>query len=199
MKTGKEITVGELVTEIEKYRSYMKFTGGGVTISGGEPLLQPEFVREVFHQCQKLNIHTALDTSGFPDLTTSKSVLEFVDLVLLDIKSFDPNTYLHVTGVSIEPTLRFAEYLQEINKPTWIRFVLVPHVTDGNENVHQLAKFVSQLNNVEKVEILPFHKLGEYKWHELGYHYELGNTTPPSLEEIEKVKDIFKHCGVKVE
>ncbi|MEY3255521.1 MAG: pyruvate formate lyase-activating protein [Cyanobacteriota bacterium] len=199
IKTGKEITVGELVTEIEKYRSYMEFTGGGVTISGGEPLLQPEFVREVFRQCQELNIHTALDTSGFPDLTTSKSVLEFVDLVLLDIKSFDPNIYLHVAGVSIEPTLRFAEYLQEINKPTWIRFVLVPYLTDGDENVRQLAEFVSKLTNVEKVEILPFHKLGEYKWHELGYHYELGNTIPPSLEEIEKVKDIFSCYGVKVQ
>ncbi|TAF11006.1 MAG: pyruvate formate lyase-activating protein [Nostocales cyanobacterium] len=198
-EAGIETTPEELIAEIEKYRSYMQFSGGGVTISGGEPLLQPEFVKEIFRRCKELQIHTALDTSGFPDLTASKPVLEFVDLVLLDIKSFAPKTYLHVTGVPIEPTLKFAEYLREINKPTWIRFVLVPHLTDDPENVIKLAQFVSKLTNVEKVEVLPFHKLGEYKWHQLGYHYELENTQPPTAEEIQKVKDIFTSYGIQVQ
>jgi pyruvate formate lyase activating enzyme len=196
---GTEVTPAELITEILKYRSYMQFSGGGVTISGGEPLLQPEFVKEVFRRCQELQIHTALDTSGFPDLTTAKPVLEFVDLVLLDIKSFDPKTYLHLTGVPIEPTLRFAEYLRDINKPTWIRFVLVPNLTDYPDNVTKLAQFVSTLPNVEKIEVLPFHKLGEYKWHQMGYHYELENTQPPSYEQIQKVKDIFINYGIQVQ
>jgi pyruvate formate lyase activating enzyme len=196
---GIEVTPEELITEIEKYRSYMQFSGGGVTISGGEPLLQPEFVKEIFRRCQQLQIHTALDTSGFTDLTAAKPVLEFVDLVLLDIKSFDPKTYLHLTGVPIEPTLKFAEYLREINKPTWIRFVLVPNLTDDPKNITQLAEFVAKLPNVEKLEILPFHKLGEYKWHQLGYHYELENTQPPTTAEIQKVKDIFISYGIQVE
>lgn len=196
---GIEVTPEELIAEIKKYQSYMQFSGGGVTISGGEPLLQPEFIREIFRRCQELHIHTALDTSGFSDLTAAKPVLEFVDLVLLDIKSFDPQTYLHVTGVPIEPTLRFAEYLQEIHKPTWIRFVLVPQLTDDPENVSKLAEFVAKLTNVEKLEILPFNKLGEYKWHQLGYHYELEHTQSPSDEEIKKVRDIFLSYGIEVQ
>ncbi|GCL35283.1 pyruvate formate-lyase activating enzyme [Sphaerospermopsis reniformis] len=196
---GITVTPEELIAEIEKYRSYMQFSGGGVTISGGEPLLQPEFVREIFRRCKELQIHTALDTSGFPDLTASKPVLEFVDLVLLDIKSFDPKTYLHLTGVSVEPTLRFAEYLRDINKPTWIRFVLVPNLTDDLENVTKLAEFISKLTNIEKLEVLPFHKLGEYKWHQLKYHYELENTQPPTPEQIQKVQEIFIVHGIQVQ
>ena len=130
LEHGKQVTVDELIVEIQKYTSYMKASGGGVTISGGEPLFQPEFVREIFRRCKELGIHTALDTSGFCNLETAKSVLEFVDLVLLDIKSFDPATYTKVTQVDIKPTLILAKYLSEINKPAWIRFVLVPDLTD---------------------------------------------------------------------
>ena len=197
--SGREITVDELINDIQHYQSYLQFSGGGVTISGGEPLLQPEFVREIFRRCQELGIHTALDTSGFPDFEASKPVLDYVDLVLLDIKSFNPDIYHQVTGVAIAPTLHFATYLSQIQKPTWIRFVLVPGLTDDPENVAQLAQFVSTLNSVEKVEILPFHKMGEYKWQELGLDYTLSDTQPPTPEHVETVKAQFMQYGLTVE
>lgn len=196
-KYGLEVTVDELMLEIQKYRSYMQFSGGGVTISGGEPLMQPKFVGEIFRRCQELKIHTALDTSGYTNLDTAiKYVLDYVDLVLLDIKSFLPKTARKVTGVSIYPTIDFANYLKQINKPTWVRFVLVPDLTDNINNLEGLAKFIATLDNVKKVEILPFHKMGEYKWESLGYEYQLKNTEPPSLENIQNVQNIFKKYGI---
>lgn len=192
LENGKPASVEELLTEIQKYTSYMKSSGGGVTISGGEPLMQPEFVREIFKQCQRLGIHTALNTSGFCNLESAKSVLEFVDLVLLDIKSFDPKTYTRVTGCDIEPTLALAKYLNTINKPTWIRFVLVPGLTDQPENINGLADFIAPFNNVERLEVLPFHKMGEYKWSELGFKYLLENTFPPSPEQLQAALNIFR-------
>jgi pyruvate formate lyase activating enzyme len=122
-----------------------------------------------------------------------------VDLVLLDIKSFNPLTYRQVTGTSIEPTLRFAQYLNGINKPTWIRFVLVPNLTDDPDNIEGLAKFISQLKNVEKVEVSPFHQLGEYKWEKLGYTYHLQDTPVPTSEQIHQVKDCFRRYGLSVQ
>ena len=195
---GKEVTVDELITDIQKYRSYIEFSRGGVTISGGEPLMQPEFVLEIFRRCQNLGIHTALDTSGYVKLATAKPILDYVDLVLLDIKSFDPEIYHQVTRVSLEPTLNLARYLSEINKPVWIRFVLVPNLTDPPHNIRGLAEFVSDLNNVKRVEILPFHKMGEYKWEQLGYEYLLKDTPPAPPELIETAKKIFQEYGIKV-
>jgi pyruvate formate lyase activating enzyme len=199
LHAGTEITVSEIIAEIEKYRSYMNASGGGLTITGGEPLLQPEFVGQVFRRCQELGIHTALDTSGYPKFEEAQKVLEFVDLVLLDIKSFDPQTYHEVTHVELEPTLRFARYLQQIKKPTWVRFVLVPNLTDDSQNVEGLAQFVASLDCVEKVEILPFHQMGKYKWEQLGLDYKLKDTEPPTPEQIKAVTDIFKKYGLKVE
>ncbi len=196
--SGKQTTVDDLITEIQKYKSYIS-SSGGVTVSGGEPLMQPEFVKEIFRRCHELHLHTALDTSGYADLQVAKSVLEYVDLVLLDIKSFDPLTYVKVTSVSIEPTLALATYLSEINKPTWIRFVLVPQLTDAPHNIEGLAKFVSNLKNVEKVEILPFHKMGEYKWEKLGFDYQLKDTPIPTPEAIQQAVDIFSSYGLKVQ
>jgi pyruvate formate lyase activating enzyme len=196
LENGKKTSVDEIITEIQKYTSYLQASGGGVTISGGEPLFQPGFVREIFKRCQELGIGTALDTSGFCDLESAKSVLEFVDLVLLDIKSFDPAIYTKVTGVGIEPTLILAKYLDAIKKPTWIRFVLVPGLTDDPENIRGLANFVAALHNVERVEVLPFHKMGEYKWEELGFEYLLKETPTPSPEQVQAVIDIFRSQGV---
>lgn len=195
---GKQITVAELIADIQKYRSYMEFSGGGVTITGGEPLMQPEFISEILRRCQKLGIHTALDTSGYVKLTTARPVLEYVDLVLLDIKSFDPQIYHQVTSVSLEPTLKFARYLHDINKPAWIRFVLVPNLTDPPQNIRGLAEFVASLNNVERVEVLPFHKMGEYKWEQLGYKYQLQDTPAASPELVATTKKIFQEYGIKV-
>jgi len=196
---GKTVTVDELIIEIEKYRSYFEYSGGGVTVTGGEPLMQPDFVEAIFKQCQSRGIHTALDTSGYVNLNTAKPVLEYTDLVLLDIKSFDETIYHKLTSVSLEPTLIFARYLAQINKPTWIRFVLVPNLTDPEHNVRGLAEFISHFKNVKKVEVLPFHKMGEYKWETLGYDYQLKNTEPPSPELITKTINIFKSYGLQVQ
>ncbi len=196
LENGKRVSVDELVREIQKYKTYMDTSGGGVTVSGGEPLFQPEFVAEIFRRCHELGIHTALDTSGYCDLAIAKPVIEQADLVLLDIKSFDPEIYQTVTGVALEPTLTLARYLSEINKPTWIRFVLVPGLTDAPHNIAGLADFIATLTSVERVEVLPFHKLGEYKWEQLGYHYKLKETQPPTAAEIQTALDIFARHGI---
>lgn len=196
LNDGKEMSSMEVFRQVKKYKSYMKFSGGGITISGGEPLLQPEFVKDVFKRCQKEGIHTALDTSGYVDIEKAKEVLEYVDLVLLDIKSFDAETYKNVTGVSNEPTLKLAKHLSDIDKPIWLRFVLVPNLTDNPENIEQLAQFVSTLGNVERIDILPFHKMGEYKWEELGYEYALKDTHEPSSKEVAKAEKIFAKYGL---
>ncbi|MBD2576291.1 pyruvate formate-lyase-activating protein [Oscillatoria sp. FACHB-1406] len=196
MKNGKVMSVDELIPEIQKYTTYMRTSGGGVTVSGGEPLYQPHFVAEIFRRCKALGIHTALDTSGHCELHLAKAVLEYTDLVLLDIKSFDRALFEKVTSVNLEPTLEMARYLDEIGKPTWIRFVLVPGLTDAADNVCGLADFVATLNNVEKVEVLPFHKMGEYKWEQLGYDYQLQQVEPPTRSQIEVVLDIFHSRGI---
>ncbi|MEG4423106.1 MULTISPECIES: pyruvate formate-lyase-activating protein [unclassified Microcoleus] len=191
---GKEVTVDYLIEQIIKCKSYLR--KGGVTVSGGEPLMQPDFVKEIFTRCHQMGLHTALDTSGFCVLDVAKPVLEMTDMVLLDIKSYIPELYYKVTNVSIEPTLAMAKYLSEIGKPTWIRFVLVPHLTDHIENVEKLAEFIANLNNVEKVEVLPFHKMGEYKWEQLKLDYELKDTPPASPELVQQTVDIFRSRGV---
>lgn len=191
LEDGKEVSVDALIEEIQRYTSYIR-PPGGVTVSGGEPLMQPQFVREIFRRCRELGIHTALDTSGYCNLETAIAVLEFTDLVLLDIKSFDPEVYEHVTHVSLQPTLALARHLDAIHKPTWIRFVLVPGLTDDPHNVEGLAKFVASLSNIERVEILPFHKMGEYKWQALGYDYLLADTLPPTPDQIQQVAQIFQ-------
>jgi pyruvate formate lyase activating enzyme len=196
---GREVTVDDLMTEILTYRSYMAYSGGGVTVSGGEPLLQPEFVREIFRRCRDLGIHTALDTSGYPDFERSQPVLDYTDLVLLDIKSFDPQIYQTVTHVPLAPTLHFARHLNAIQKPTWVRFVLVPGLTDDLNNMTQLAAFVAQLTCVERVEILPFHQMGEYKWRQLGYAYALNDTPPPTPDQLQQALEIFQSQGLTVQ
>lgn len=197
LENGKKVSVDELIEEIQKYKSYMNSSGGGVTISGGEALFQPHFVTEIFKRCRAVGIHTALDTSGYCELKVAKPVLEFTDLVLLDIKSFDPATYRKITSVELEPTLILARYLSEINKPTWIRFVLVPDLSSDPHNVEGLADFVASLKNIEKLEVLPFHKMGEYKWENLGYDYQLKDTESPTPELIQQTLEIFRSRGIK--
>jgi pyruvate formate lyase activating enzyme len=197
IENGNLTNVNDLIAEIQKYTTYMKTSGGGVTVSGGEPLFQPQFVTEIFKRCKALGIHTALDTSGYCDLSIAIPVIEQADLVLLDIKSFDPDIYKTVTSVSLEPTLELARYLNEIGKPTWVRFVLVPGLTDSPHNIEGLADFVATLKNVEKVEVLPFHKMGEYKWESLGYDYTLKATQPATAEQVQLALDIFKSRGIR--
>ncbi|GAB4217766.1 MAG: pyruvate formate-lyase-activating protein [Synechococcales cyanobacterium] len=193
---GQGVTVEALIAEIHRYKNYLR--QGGVTVSGGEPLMQPMFVTELFRRCHEIGLHTALDTSGYVSLEVAKPVLQHTDLVLLDIKSYQPELYHRLTSVSLEPTLLFARHLADIRKPTWIRFVVVPGLTDPKENVKGLAQFVAQLPNVERVEILPFHKMGEYKWQELNLPYTLKSVLPPTVEQIQEIKSIFQAQGLFV-
>lgn len=192
---GKEYTPEQLIEEIVKYKSYMNYSGGGVTFTGGEPLLQAEFIREVSKLCKAHKISVAIDTSGFIWNDDVKELLEYTDLVLLDVKNYDPLVYKTVTGVSLTPTLKLLDYLMEKDIKTWIRYVLVPQLTDNLESVRQLSAYLDHYPNVEKIELLGFHKMGEYKWKELGLDYKLTDTKEPSKELIQEVKTIFESNG----
>ncbi|MDF2609269.1 MAG: pflA [Lachnospiraceae bacterium] len=195
---GMEYTPDALMQEIIKYKSYMQFSGGGVTFTGGEPLLQAEFILEVAKLCKQQDISVAIDTSGFVWNNTVKEVLNDTDIVLLDIKNYDPIVYKTVTGVSLSPTLEFLNYLRDKNINTWIRYVLVPGLTDNLESVKELSRHLKNYPNVSKIEILGFHKMGEYKWKELGLEYQLFHTKEPSKELLQEVRDIFEASGKTV-
>lgn len=195
-KQGVLKTPEEVVADVAKYRSFLR--SGGLTLSGGEPLLQPRFVAEVFRRCHEIGIHTALDTSGFCPLHLAGPALDHTDLVLLDIKSFRPETFRDVTGVDVQPTLRMAQELAKRGIPAWIRYVLVPGLTDNLEEIRELAAFVGGLPNVERVEVLPFHKMGEDKYRELGKRYRLYKTPTPSPSLVAAVEDAFANAGCPV-
>lgn len=189
---GKEMSIDELVKEILKYKSYMDNSGGGVTVSGGEPLVQAEFVTELFKVLKNIGIHTALDTAGsLPISNQIKELLKYTDLVLLDIKHIDDEKAKILTGFSNKNNLEFAKYLNNINLPVWIRQVLVPGYTDDKFDLQKLKNFIDSLTNVKKVELLPYHNLGKFKWEEIEGNYELENVIPPSNEDIQKAKNIL--------
>ena len=182
-------TPEEVLNELHKVKGFLT---GGITVSGGEPLLQANFVTELFKLCKAEGIHTALDTSGYLFDENAKELLNYTDLVLLDIKHIDKFIYKELTSVDLEPTLKFINYLQEINKSTWIRYVLVPGYTDDEKDLNNWAKFVSQFNIVKRVDILPFHQMAFYKWEKTNKEYKLKDTPTPTKEDIKKAEDIFK-------
>ena len=192
---GEEYTPDKLMEEILKYKAYMNYSKGGVTFTGGEPLLQAEFILEVSKMCKENGISLAIDTSGFIFNDTVKELLEYINLVLLDIKNYDPIVYKNVTGVSLSPTLKFLDYLREKNIDTWVRYIVVPELTDNLDNVKKLSAHLDGYPNVKKIELLPFHKMGEYKWEELGLEYKLHDTKEPSKELMEEVIEIFESNG----
>lgn len=197
-KGGKEYTTDELITEVLKYSSYMKFSGGGLTVSGGEATLQPEFVAELFAKAKKNGIHTCLDTSGFVDIDKIDPILDNTDLVLLDLKHMIDDKAKDLTGVTIQKTLKLAKHLDERNIPVWIRHVLVPGITDDRKNLEALGKFVSTLNNVDRLELLPYHTIGVHKWESMGIEYELKGVPDATPEDIKKASQVLKEFGVEV-
>lgn len=199
LNDGKDMSVDELVHEVLKYRSYMKFSGGGITVTGGEPLMQPDFVTEVFKACREEGIHTALDTSGLLNWEPHRAVFDYTDLVLLDIKCIDPAVHKTLTGLDNRRSLGLLEYLAKINKPVWARHVLVPGITADEALLRKTAEHLAQFSNVEKVELLPLHKMGEYKWEELGLEFPLKDTPVPSAEEIATATEIFEAAGLIVQ
>jgi len=198
LEKGAEYTPQQLVGEIIKYKSYMDFSGGGVTFTGGEPLLQAEFILEVGKLLKEHKISIAIDTSGYVWNHYVKELLEYIDIILLDIKNFDPHVYEEITGVSLSPTLKLLDYLREHHINTWIRYVLVPGLTDHLDHIRKLSDYLDHYPNVSKIELLAFHKMGEYKWKELGVEYKLSDTKEPDKELLQKVKAIFESNGKTV-
>ncbi|AWK89667.1 pyruvate formate-lyase-activating protein [Azospirillum thermophilum] len=188
----------EIVAELASYAPFLRRARGGLTLSGGEPLVQPEFSAALFRGAKELGLHTALDTSGFLGSHADDHLLADVDLVLLDIKAFKEATHRTITGVPLRPTLEFAERLSQMGKAIWLRYVLVPGLSDDLAEIAELAEFAAGLGVVERVDVLPFHKMGEHKWRALGQRYKLANTQPPSDELTGQVRDLFRARGLPV-
>lgn len=191
INSGNYISVDELFDEILRYKAYI-MPNGGFTASGGEPLLQPYFLISLFKKLKRENIHTAIDTSGMIEITdTIKEVLSLTDLVLLDIKHINPDKCKELVGFSNEKELAFAKYLSDNNIPIWIRQVIIPGITDNEEDLIRLKKFIKSLKTVKKVELLPYHNLGEHKWEKLGFEYKLKDIRPANSDDIERAKKVL--------
>jgi len=192
MYEGKKCTAKEVVDDILRYKNFIR--SGGVTISGGEPLLQADFASEILKECRKHGIHTAIDTSGAVPLSKCRHAVDEADLILLDIKSIDTFKCRELTGKGNEDALKLLDYLELKGKEVWIRHVVVPGITENYDDIEEMGKYLSRYKVISRVEILPFHKMGEYKWKELNLKYELEDTQPPEKESVEKIKNILsKH------
>ena len=197
MSNGIPVTIANAAAELRKYRRGLAVMSGGFTLSGGEPLMQHRFAVKLFAEAKAMKVHTALDTNGYYGDRLSDAELETIDLVLLDIMAWDNERHRRLTGMDIGPTLDFARRLAARRRPVWLRFVLVPGLTDDPDEVAQIASFVGSLGNVERVDVLPFHQLGQYKWARLGLDYQLGDIRPPSGELVERTCAIFRAAGLK--
>jgi pyruvate formate lyase activating enzyme len=196
LSCGQDADSEKIVQDMLTYRSFIR--SGGITISGGEPLLQPEFTLDIIKRARYFGLHTALDSAGSVPLEHSKKVLDEVDMVLLDIKSIDDRVCWSLTGRSNMETLGTLDYLEEIGKRVWLRHVLVPGWTLDRAQLERLADYLSGYGCVELVELLPFHKMGEFKWKEMGLQYSLLGTPEPSDEEIGMAKEVMESRGLKV-
>jgi len=195
---GHPVSVSRAMREIGKYAHALRIAKGGITISGGEPMLQRPFVTRIFRRCKELGLHTCMDTSGrLGDKMTDQDLMD-IDLNLLDIKSGDPATYEKVTRQPLQPTLDYAQRLSALGRPMWIRYVLVPGLTDDYDNVQKVADFVARLKTVERVEILRFHQMGSDKWRKLGLDYPLEKIESPDPELTERVRGQFRGHGLTV-
>jgi pyruvate formate lyase activating enzyme len=197
LSNGTPVPLPRAIEELRKYRHGLKVMSGGFTISGGEPLMQDRFVVKLFTAAREMGVHTALDTNGFLGDRLSDDELKKIDLVLLDIKTWDQERHRQLTGKEVGPTLEFARRLAARKRPCWLRFVLVPGLTDDPHDISQIAKFVADLGNFERVDVLPFHQMGRFKWKELGLNYTLHDTDPPTHELVQRVVAQFTAEGLR--
>jgi len=187
--------VTDVLADISRRKGILRGRGG-VTLTGGEPLMQAKFCKAILQGCKAMGLHTAVDTSGYFGDLADDELLADVDLVLLDIKAFSPERYRELTGVELEPTLRFANVLAALNKAVWLRFVLVPGLTDDFDEIARLARFAAQLGNVERVEVIPFHQQGAHKWRDRGLNYPLEGVKPPTEASLEQARELFRAAGL---
>ena len=193
MNGGEYKSIDDIFEKIKRYKNYIMPSGGGVTVTGGEPLLQVKFLIELFKKLKEERIHTCIDTSGMVAITEDiKEVLKYTDLVLLDIKHIDDEKCKELVGVSNKRELEFAKYLSENGIKMWIRQVLVPGYTDDEQDLLKLKEFIKSLKTVEKVQILPYHSMGKYKWEKLGLKYELENVRDANQSDVERAKKILE-------
>ncbi len=194
---GIPVTLSKAVEQIGKYRHGLSTMKGGLTISGGEPLVQHRFVLRVFSAAHEMGVHTALDTNGYLGDRLTDADLRHVDLVLLDLKAMTPDLHRRLTGMENEPIHKFARRLASARRPIWVRFVLVPGWTDDMAEIERVAAFAAELGNVERVDVLPFHQLGRFKWEKLGMKYELKGASPPPPGTTDEAITRFRAAGLK--
>jgi pyruvate formate lyase activating enzyme len=197
MNNGIPVTLARATEELRKYRQGLKAMSGGFTLSGGEPLMQDRFAVRLLAAAKEMGIHTALDTNGALGDRLSNSDLEHIELVLLDLKSWNPELHRKLTGMEVGPVLDFARRLAARRIPVWVRFVLVPGLTDDAENIAQIARFAADLGNVQRVDVLPFHQMGRFKWEQLRLNYTLGDVQPPTFEDVRNACAQFRAVGLK--
>lgn len=198
LKDGTYVSAKQVLSRLKSFAPALRALGGGLTISGGEPAVQTTFTKTILAGAKEIGLHTAIETSGFLGDRIDGSFLSVLDLVLLDIKSSDPETYRKVTGRDLAPTLRFAERLARIGKPVWVRFTLVPGHTDDPANVEGIARFVAPMKNVEWVEVQPFHQMGEFKWKAMKLDYVHVDTPLPTPDLVSRVVGQFRTAGCNV-
>jgi pyruvate formate lyase activating enzyme len=198
LKDGTYVFVQTVIDRLGTFAHALRALDGGLTISGGEPLVQAAFTRRILAAAKNMGLHTAIETSGFLGDRADDEYLSALDLVLLDIKSSNPETYRKVTGRELAPTLKFAERLAAIRKPVWVRFTLVPGWTDDPGNVEGIARFVAPMENVEWVEVQPFHQMGSFKWKAMTLDYKNATTSTPTPDLIERVLEQFRAAGCHV-
>lgn len=195
LKDGTYVSAQQVIDRLGQFAPALRSLDGGLTISGGEPMVQLAFTRRILSAAKQMGLHTAIETSGFLGDRVDDRFLSSLDLVLLDIKSGDPDTYRRATERDLAPTLRFAERLAAMGKPVWVRFTLVPGLTDDPDNVEKIARFVAPMKNVQWVEVQPFHQLGAFKWKAMGIEYQHLNTSPPTPELTRRVIEQFRAAG----
>lgn len=198
LKDGTYVASKDILGRLKTFAPALQALGGGITISGGEPMVQMAFTKGILAGAKEMGLHTAIETSGFLGDRIDDSFLSALDLALLDIKSSNPDIYRKVTGRDLAPTLRFAERLARIGKPTWVRFTLVPGHTDDPENVDGIARFVAPMRNVEWVEVQPFHQMGAFKWKAMHLDYAHSDTPTPTPDLINRVIGQFRSAGCNV-
>jgi pyruvate formate lyase activating enzyme len=197
LQNGMPVPLGSAVEELRRYANGLRAMGGGLTLSGGEPLIQNRFVTKLFAAAKDLGVHTAIETNGFYGDKLSDEELHDIDLVILDMKAFTPEQHERVTGVRDNaPVLEFARRLSQLGRPMWLRHVLVPGLTDIESELKALAAFDASLGVVQRVEILPFHQLGRFKWERLRMEYSLATAVPPSADAVAAAVDIFRKAGL---